>query len=83
MVSQVMATIPSFTEMDSIRGRGGDMTNRSALAFDIEQRDATFGSGIELEDLRNLEALLEVVPHFRSQPVAAGHPDAMISLIRR
>ncbi len=46
--------------------------DRTGLFLDVEQSDVAFGRGIELEDLRNAEALLERRPDVRPQPVAAA-----------
>ena len=66
-----------------MRQVGGNMADSSALAFDVEKRNATLGGGIELEDLGNAKAFFKTVPHFGRQAVAAGHPDPMPVLVRR
>ena len=58
----------------------GDVADGAALSLDVEERDAAFGGGIELEDLRNAEAVLEGVPDFGGETVAAGEADAMLIL---
>src|SRR3984957_21163308 len=60
-----------------------NVANGSALALNVEQRDATFGGGIKLKNLRNRKTVFESVPHFGRQPVATGHPDTMTILVRR
>src|SRR5262249_52904776 len=60
-------------------GKPGD---RAFLAVEIEQRDIAFGRGIELDDLRDLEAPLELRPHVRPQAVAAGQAQVVRALLR-
>src|ERR1700722_3102335 len=60
-----------------------NVANGSALALNVEQRDATFGGGIKLKNLRNGKTVFEPVPHFGRQSVATGHPDTMTGLVRR
>ena len=50
--------------------------DRAFLALEIEQRDVAFGRGIEFDDLRDLEPLLEFRPDVGPQPVAAGQAQA-------
>jgi len=62
---------------------GGNMTDSSPLAFDVEKRNATLGSGIELEDLGDAKALFKAVPHLGGQAVAASHSDPMLVVFCR
>jgi hypothetical protein len=52
------------------------------LALEIEQRNIAFGRGVELDDLRDLEAPLEFRPDIGAQPVAAGEAKMMRALVR-
>src|SRR5439155_1729966 len=63
---------------DSMRKKRRDTADGARLALDIEQRQVAFGRGVELQNLRNAEPPLEVVPHIRPQPVAATHPDPVL-----
>src|SRR5262249_1706842 len=56
--------------------------DRSWFAVKIKQEHVAFGGAIELDDLRNAEAFLEVAPDFLAQPVAAGKPQSMRALLR-
>ena len=58
-----------------------DVANGSGFAFYVEQRDVAFGRGIELEDLRDVETVLEGLPYLRRQTVAAGQMDAMAGVM--
>src|ERR1700722_12621618 len=60
-----------------------NVADGSAFALNVEQRDATFGGGIKLKNLRNGKTVFESVPHFGRQPVATGHPYTVTRLIRR
>jgi hypothetical protein len=44
--------------------------HRARPAFAIIQRDRAFGRGIEFQDSRNGEALLETPPHILPQAIA-------------
>ena len=60
----------------------GKPADRAFLAVEIEQRDVAFGRGVELDDLRNLEAPLELRPHIGPQTVAAGQAQMVRALLR-
>src|SRR5262249_57142487 len=45
--------------------------DRALFAVEIEQRDVAFRRGVEFDDLRNLEAALELRPDVGPQAVAA------------
>src|SRR6516162_3231938 len=60
----------------------GKPADRAFLAVEIEQRDVAFGRGIELDDLWNLEAPLELRPHIGPQAVAASQAQMMRALFR-
>src|SRR5471030_3423171 len=51
--------------------------DRARLALAVGERDAAFGRGVEFEDARDAEALLEVLPDLAAQAIAAGQPDAV------
>src|SRR5262249_49795699 len=65
---------------DPGRKAGGDPPGQPAdgthLALEIEQRDIAFGRAVELDDPRDVEAVLELQPDIGAQAVAAGetHP---------
>ncbi len=72
-------------EADDLRGKpvpqeGRDPADRAGFAFEIDQRKAALAGGIEFQDLRNGEALLECGPNLGAQSVAAADPQAMPSL---
>ena len=56
--------------------------DRALLVLEVEQRHVAFGGGVELDDLRNLEAALERPPDLGPQPVAAGEPQPVRALLR-
>ena len=60
----------------------GQASDRAFLAVEIEQRDVAFGRGVELDDLRDVEAPLELRPDVGPQAVAAGKPQPVRALVR-
>src|SRR5580704_19213314 len=42
------------------------------FAFDIVERDVAFSRGVEFQDLRDSEPVLEFLPNIGTQPVAAA-----------
>src|SRR5438445_524805 len=68
---------------ESIREERGDAPDGPGLALDVDHRHVALGRGVELQDLRNAEAGLEVVPDIGPQPVAAGQPDPVLRLVGR
>src|SRR5215467_7186774 len=52
------------------------------LAVDVVKREVAFRRGVEFEDARDGEALLERLPYVRPQPVAASEAQAMGRLAR-
>src|SRR5579863_7193114 len=54
-----------------------DAANGAHLALAVVEREVALGGGVVLEDLRDVEALLEGLPDFWTQPVAAREPQAM------
>ena len=67
---------------ESMREKRRDAADGARFAVDVEQRHVALGRGVELQDLRNPEALLEVAPDVGPQAVAAGHPDPVLHLAR-
>src|SRR5439155_14311330 len=66
---------------ETMREKRWDAADGTGLALDIEERDVTFGRGVELEDLGNAEPALEVAPDVGPKPIAAAHPDPMLRLM--
>src|SRR5262249_20754330 len=62
-------------------GPPGQPAHRALLAVEIEQRDVAFGRAVELDDLRDAEATLELRPDIGAQAVAAGQAQVMLALI--
>ncbi len=52
------------------------------FAFDVIEREISFGRGIKFQHARNVEAFLELPPHLGAQPVAAGKPQPVRALAR-
>src|SRR5262245_11985543 len=61
----------------------GDVADGSGLALHVEQRDASLGGSVKLEDLRDAEALLKRLPHAGRQAVATSEPKAVRRLALR
>ena len=59
-----------------------DAADRAGLALEIEHRDVALGRRVELEDVRDPEPLLEMLPHVGPQAVAAGKAQPMRGLAR-
>ena len=57
--------------------------DRSRLALAVIEREVAFGRGVILEYLRNAEALLELAPDLRAQPVTAGEAQPVLRLLGR
>src|SRR2546422_173597 len=68
---------------ESMREERGDAPDGPGLALDVDHRHVALGRGVELQDLRNAEAGVEVVPDIGPQPVAAGQPDPVLRLVGR
>src|SRR3989441_1074744 len=68
---------------ESMREERGDAPDGPGLALDVDHRHVALGRGVELQDLRNAEADLEVVPDVGPQPVAAGQPDPVLRVVGR
>src|SRR5580692_8706744 len=60
-----------------------NVADGTALSLHVEQRNVAFGGGVELEDLRNAEAVFEGIPNVGSQPIPARQADLMLPFIRR
>ena len=56
---------------------GRQSADRADLALDIVEREIAFGRGVELEDARDGEALLEGAPDVGAHAVAAGEAQTM------
>src|SRR5262249_38917431 len=74
-------------ELDELDGEAmpeepRDTADRAFLAIEIEQLHVALGRRVELDDLRNAESLLELVPDIGAQPVAAGEPELVAGLLR-
>src|SRR5439155_25885473 len=67
---------------ESVREEQRNPPDRPRLAFDVDQGYVAFGRGVELQNLRNLKAALEGVPHIGPQPVAATQSDVVLGLAR-
>src|SRR5262249_24462370 len=52
----------------------------SRFSLDVDQGHVAFGRGVELQNLRNLKAALEGVPHLGPQPVSATQSDVVLEL---
>ena len=52
------------------------------FAFDVVKREIAFGRGIKFEHARNVEPLLETLPHVGTKPVAAGEPQSVRAFAR-
>src|SRR5262249_34203677 len=70
-------------DFDGKAGRDppGQPAYRALLVVKIEQGDVAFGCGIELDDLRDLEAPPELRPHVGAQPISAGQAQVMRALL--
>src|SRR5262249_49935947 len=60
----------------------GSRPTAPLLPVEMEQRPVAFGRGIKLDDLRNLEAPLELRPNVWPQAVAAGQAQVVRALFR-
>jgi hypothetical protein len=60
----------------------GNAADRALLALEVEHRDVAFGGSVELDDLRDLEALLELAPDVGPQAVAAEEAQPVRALFR-
>ena len=67
---------------EPVRQEPRDAANRAGLALEVEHRDVALGRRVELEDVRDPEPLLEMLPHVGPQAVAAGKPQPMRGLAR-
>src|SRR5439155_18157344 len=56
--------------------------DRAGAPFAVVQREAAFGRGVVLQNLRNAEAALELFPDLRPQAVAAAQPERVPPLLR-
>jgi hypothetical protein len=60
-----------------------NVADGTALSLHVEQRNVAFGRGVELEDLRNAEAVFEGIPDIGSQSIPARKADTMMRFICR
>ena len=56
---------------------GGDATNRAGLSLDVHEGEAAFRRGVELQDLRQGEAVAEPLPDIGAQAVAKAEAQAV------
>ena len=59
---------------------GGNAADGADLALEVEQRHIALGRGVEFQDARNAEALLEFLPDVGAQAVAAAQPQPVCAL---
>ena len=65
-----------------MREEPGHAADRAFLAVPVEDRHVAFGRGVELDDPRDPEALLELRPDVGTQAVAAGEAQLVRALLR-
>jgi hypothetical protein len=56
--------------------------DRTWLALDVIEREVALGGGVELQDARDREPLLERLPDIAAEAVATADPQAVIALER-
>ena len=66
----------------AMRQERRDPADGAGAPFAVVQGEAAFGRGVILQDLRNAEASLELLPHLRPQAVAAAQPERVARLLR-
>src|SRR3984893_1417320 len=65
-------------ERGTVRNERRRTTDGPRPAFDVEQGYIGFGRRIELENLRDVKSLPELLPDVAAQPVAAAQPQPML-----
>src|SRR5512132_2929423 len=67
---------------EAVRDEPGNAADGAFLAVEIKHRDVAFSRAVALDDLRNVEAALELRPDLGTQAVAAGETQFVLALFR-
>ena len=67
----LLDVVAHHRDRKAMRDEPRHAADRARLALEIEDVHVAFGRAVELEDQRDAEAVLELVPQIGPQPVAA------------